>query len=353
MPLQVIESTDPISQLVQLRTSAVYEMIISLQTLLKPGRHSAWANAARAALPADFLEELQAIYGPYLNGKFFFELAVDYHDHTDVQGFIDYVRSMSPVDFVFYVVGRVISREDIAATGLDYDALLAAMAATPYDVYCLCYEVPFEAVIADLQTFQNRLADLWQWYWDTFFQSELDAMVPHWNQALSDKGAMLSRHGGMALWENVTGKNTLLDPLPADQPFTEIVFIPLYLLPSPVFMHYGYGNITVLFDSERTEARLEEIKRTKEQALVVLKALGDSSRLDILRLVAQHEHDMHGKRIAHKLNLSASAVSRHLNQLKDAGLLEEESQDNRTITYRLKADVIKELPEHLWEVLYH
>jgi DNA-binding transcriptional ArsR family regulator len=118
-------------------------------------------------------------------------------------------------------------------------------------------------------------------------------------------------------------------------------------------MFYGYGNVTILFDSEMTEARLAEIERGKEQAINSLKALGDNSRLDILRLIAHSEGKIHGKKIAESLSLSASAVSRHLTQLKDAGLIAEESQDNRTITYRLQKDTITGLPDKLLDYLYH
>jgi DNA-binding transcriptional ArsR family regulator len=81
--------------------------------------------------------------------------------------------------------------------------------------------------------------------------------------------------------------------------------------------------------------------------------LGDGSRLEILRLIAHSEGVIHGKKIAQHLNLSASAVSRHLTQLRDAGLILEASQDNRTITYRLQKDTLTALPEKLMDYLYH
>ncbi|HID05597.1 MAG TPA: ArsR family transcriptional regulator, partial [Armatimonadetes bacterium] len=123
--------------------------------------------------------------------------------------------------------------------------------------------------------------------------------------------------------------------------------------PAPIYVFYGYGNITILFDSERTEARVAEIERKKEHALAVLKALGDRTRLEILRLIAQHEDQINGKRLAAKLKLSPSAVSRHLAQLKEAGLLVESSPDNRAITYRLQREALTGLPDVLLEVFYH
>jgi len=100
-------------------------------------------------------------------------------------------------------------------------------------------------------------------------------------------------------------------------------------------------------------ARLAELERNKQQLVSIFKALADGSRLDILRLIMHHGDQMHGKRIANKLNLSASAVSRHLAQLKEAGLIVEETQDNRTFTYKIQENAISTLPDTLFDVLHH
>ncbi len=350
MPLEVIETTDPIAGLIRFETSAVYEMIISLSMLLNPTRRE-WVTEARAALPPDLFRELEAVYAPYSKGYLFLELAVDYPDHHDVPGFIRYVRDMAPEHFIFYLVGRIVPVDAIAATGLDPAALFQVLESAPYDL-CLCSDVPFDDILADVPAFQARLAALWERYWREFFSHQIADLRGQWEQGLQDKQALLVRLGGQGLYEYVTGKTELLPPLPPDQPVQEIVFTPLYFAPAPVYMFYGYGNITVLFDSERTEARVAQIERNRERALGILKALGDGSRLEILRLVAQHERQLNGKKIAAKLNLSASAVSRHLSQLKDAGVIIEEMGDNRTITYRLQRDPLTELPELVLEYLY-
>jgi DNA-binding transcriptional ArsR family regulator len=339
--------------MVRFQTSPVYEMMLSLQTLRKPGARAEWASSARAVLPPRLLRELEDLYEPYFNGALFFELAVDYTDHDDVPGYIEAVRTMDPVTFMFYCVGRILRREQIAATGLDFDRLRDQLMASGYESHWMYTKVPLREILADVPAFQNRLADLWQWYWEDFFAGQIDFLRPHWEQALEDKSALLARLGGAGLLEHVTGKSEMLPPLPEEYPVTDIVFIPVYLMPSSVYMFYGYGNITVLFNSERTEARLAELERNKQQMVSVFKALADGSRIDILRLIVHHGDQMHGKRVASKLNLSASAVSRHLAQLKEAGLIVEETQDNRTITYKFQESAINSLPDTLFDVLHH
>ena len=129
MPLEMIESTDALTDIIRFETSPVYEMILSLHVLLKPGRHADWVEAVRGDLPSDLLDELADVYGPFKSGAVFFELPVDYPDQNDVPGFIDYVRAMEPITFIFYLVGRILTPEEIAATGPAFAPMLEAILA--------------------------------------------------------------------------------------------------------------------------------------------------------------------------------------------------------------------------------
>jgi len=349
----MIETTDPLTDIIHFQTSVVYEMMLSLQSMIKQDRHQEWVTAARAAMRPGFWQRLNAVYKPFYDGAIFFELAVDYPNHDDVPGFIDYVRQMTPDEFVFYLAGRLVRREEVPDVGFDAD-LLREKAAEEAGEPCWCLKSPIEDILGDVPAFQRELTAVWAMYWDDFMQFHIDELRPHWEHALEEKQNLLAQLGGEGLWEHVVGHKQMPPPLPADHPVREIAFVPVYLMVSkPVFLFYGYGNITVLFDSERTEARIAEITRGKEQALEAFKALSDPSRLEVLRTIAHGKGDMHGKRIAAKLNLSPSAVSRHLGQLKDAGLIEEASQDNRTITYTIQKEAITSLPDKLFEYLYH
>ncbi len=351
MPLQIIEEIDPLTNLIEFRTSAVFETIASLQNLLGTRRRREWAEKTRAALSRGLLDELAAIYTPFGEGMMLLELALDYQDHDDVPGFTQHVRKMDPFDFLFYVTGRIIPREQIAQIGLDPQGLRAALTAGSSDEWCSYANLPFEQIFTGLPAFQNRLADLWQHYWDEFFSAEIKAIRPYWESGIAAREAILSREGGRALYEHVTGRTELPPELPPGYPITEIVFVPLYLIRTRVLMFFGYGNVTVLFDSQRTQAHAVEMEQAREEALSALRALSDGTRLKILRLISRMEGEIHGKMIAAKLELSASAVSRHLALLKEGGLLVEEPRDNR-ITYRLQKEAITSLPDKVLDYLY-
>lgn len=349
MPVEIIEASDPITAMVQFRTSAVYEMIVSLHTVLVARRHTEWGAAVRAALGSDFLAELNAIYGPEKQGTTLFEIAVDYPDHQDVPGFIDYVRKMEPVSFAFYLIGRILSREQLIQFQLDPDLIIEGISSFYREHISVSST---RQILADIPTFQRCLVNLWQRYWDTYFYSMVPPLLPHWTQAITDKQRMLARNGGRGLLEAVTGKTELFGPLPEGQPVTEIVFIPLFYVSAQCYMFFGYGNETVLFDSERTDARISELNQGKEWALNVTKALADSTRLNILRLIAECDGGIHGKQIAARLKLSPSTVSRQLTQLRDSGLIAEDHHDNQTVTYRLIEETITDLPAKILDYLH-
>ncbi len=354
-PLEVIND-DALSTMIRFETSTIYEMMISLHTLLQPRRRSAWANQTRSQLPADFWDELTAVYEICHMGAELIELPVDYPQPHNVPGFIRYVRHMDPVEFVFYLIGRRIRISSIAHTNLDA-RVLAQTIEEEFGPYCSKYgedEILFKDILADVPAYQNRLADVWQRYWDEYFGTVAGDLPEYWERGLAESERILTHRGSEALFEHLLGKKGLKLPeeLPPGQLYTDIVFVPLHLIPHRAFMFYGYGNITVLYDCEYTEARVAQIETSKEEALAALRALGDNTRLSILRLVALHEGMINGKKIAAKLNMSASAVSRHLAQLRDSGLIVEEPLDHRNITYRMQKDTIASLPNKLFDYLY-
>lgn len=354
-PVQVI-TDDTMSSMIRFRTSAIYEMIVSLEAILRPTRRPQWVNQARAELSEDFIEEVRYLYETLpMMWVEYLELPVDYQNQHDIEGFLDYVRKMPAADFIFYVSGRRLSREEIATIGLDSAALTAAIRAQ-FGSYCEDLdhdELPLTIILKDVAAFQNRLADLWATYWHGYFHTQIDFIEHHWKQGLVSNEYVLSQRGTDAFFEHLLGRQIKLPPeLPPGYPITEIILTPIYLIPNRAFIFYGYGNLTILFDSELTEDRVQEINRRRDEALGALRALGDPTRLKILRLIAQGEGRINGKKIASALEMSPSTVSRQLAQLRDGGLIEEEPLDHRNIAYRLKKETITSIPSSILDYLY-
>jgi ArsR family transcriptional regulator, arsenate/arsenite/antimonite-responsive transcriptional repressor len=349
MPFEVIDQVDPLTNLIQFKTSAVYELLISLQTLVNPPRHHAeWAERSRDSLPKAVIAEIRAMYEEFSDGNMYLELPVDYPDHDDVMGFFNYVRGLSDADFVFYLVGRILPRDEISHRLPSRDAVREALSVST-ELYER-YGQYLEAILADICAFKMRLVALWQTYWEAYFNREVIRFAPAWMAGIQDRHAQLQREGGRLLLEKLTGRVEMPPELPPGMPVSSITVTPVYLLPSRVFRFYGYGNITVLFDPQYTEARKIAVEQGKDDALATIRALDDDTRLTILRLIAQKRGLMHGKAIAEHLGISASAVSRHLSLLKEGGLITEQPNKNVT-TYQLQKHALTDLVNKLLDYL--
>lgn len=351
MPFEVIDTLDPLTGMVEFRISAVYEMVMSIRTWLKPApRHEAWARRISAALSPALSKELTYLYQEFSDGGLYFELPVDYAAHGDMPGFLDYVRGLSDTEFCFYLLGRTIPLDELSDLLPDSDAVRATL--NGRSEHYEWYGRYIDPILEDISGFRSRLVKAWETYWKVFFQHEVAPLEPIWMAGLQEKRNILEREGGRALLEKVTGRSELPPELPIGMPITSLTFMPVSLLPSRVYRFFGYGNVTILFDPQFTEATLIAVEQAKNEAMATIKALNDEKRLEILRLIVQQHHGHpHGKSIAEKTEISASAVSRHLALLKEGDLIAEEPHKN-LITYRFQRETLTGLVDKLLDYLY-
>jgi ArsR family transcriptional regulator len=78
----------------------------------------------------------------------------------------------------------------------------------------------------------------------------------------------------------------------------------------------------------------------------VFKALGDPTRLKVLRMVTTKRDNFYVAEIAQKLGISTSAVSQHLKVLKTAGIVEA-FRDGFHIYYKLREGAIDVFRENV------
>ncbi|MDA0351154.1 MAG: metalloregulator ArsR/SmtB family transcription factor [Chloroflexi bacterium] len=78
------------------------------------------------------------------------------------------------------------------------------------------------------------------------------------------------------------------------------------------------------------------------EASAVFRALGDPTRLEVLRLLGDGEGDgATATALAERLPITRQGVSKHIAVLTEAGLIASEPQ-GRAVIYRLRADVLAE-----------
>ena len=337
MPVQ--NAGDSLSSLITFRTSPVFEMLTSLGGVAASWRLTELTAEVQAALGRVFVDEVKSFYEDFFSCCSLLELAIDYRDHHDVEGFLSYVESMTDSNFAFYALGRWIPRSKFEE-GVSSERTKKLFEESP-DREALEQHYPQIGWLDDIPGLKNRIIGVWKQYWDGFCKRKVSRYEPEWRRSILEKQRILDAHGGAALIEQLTDCGELPGPLPPDQPYTRIEIIPICNAERAKTVYYGYGNIHILYDCARTEEHEREVQASGERSLAALKALADENRLKILKLISQNERFLNGKSLAKKLDLSASVVSRHLAQLKSAGFIKEYSPDNRNISYNFDLERLR------------
>ncbi|MBY7813323.1 ArsR/SmtB family transcription factor [Vibrio fluvialis] len=89
---------------------------------------------------------------------------------------------------------------------------------------------------------------------------------------------------------------------------------------------------------------LQEMEKNSAQAVVLLKAMANERRLQILCLL--HNQELSVGELCDKLELSQSALSQHLAWLRRDGLVETR-KEAQTVYYTLSSDEVKSMIELL------
>ncbi|HEU5349601.1 MAG TPA: winged helix-turn-helix domain-containing protein [Ktedonobacterales bacterium] len=192
------------------------------------------------------------------------------------------------------------------------------------------------AVLGDLEgTRAELLAALRVWY-DAVFAAEQERIGPLLRQ---EAKAMERRRAEMPLeafieqsmrgvqWQSSAG-------------LRRIVFAPSYFCRPAVLYHVWHGTMTFCAplvystpDPHRSDPRAPD-----EETLRFFLALGDPSRLRILRLLA--ERQMYLTELAERMELTKATTKHHMVKLRDAGLVTLYDRERMTY-YELRPDIVR------------
>ncbi len=341
MPLQ--QEPDSLLNITRFQTSSVMEMVMWIQALTYSWQSNDYKKEMTDVLGQPFVNELTEYFRQFHMGCDFVEIAIEYPEKNDIRGFLDYISGLKENEFVFYLLGRVLPKEEINSN-FTFDDLNRLLDKYPqYRDYCSCSIGSEPVWMGHAAEMRDRLVSLLEVFWKKAFEQKIEQCRPVWEQGIEEQEHYLRRHGGTKLYRLISGKELLPEELPEGMPYREIVYIPITRMARHQRTYFGWGNITVLFDATRTEKKIHEIDEAKKSVMGIIRALNDENRLKIIKHIADEAFSINGKMLAEKLVLSPSVISRHLAQLRDAGIIEEQSLDNRNITYRVNIKRLNDL----------
>ncbi len=345
---------DDVQAMIAFRSSSIYEMMLSLGALHSPIlRHEDWAQQLRARLRPELLQDVDFLYGRFENGVLLMELAVDYPDHHDVAGFLMHVEQMSTPQFLFYVLGRLAPPEEIAKLEPTLESLLSLIPVafpqgSPKTESRFRTE-GFLELLAEPDSYRAKMLGVWKRYWEDHFAEEVKRYADRWDQSIDEKSRALASQDALEFVPTLSNHSHLPEQIPQGYDTREIVLVPSYFARHQL-MFFGYGSVTIIYDCQLTEKRKDQLETLEDEIIVMIKAVGDKTRLALLRLIVQ-DPNLYGLQLSKLCGVSQPSVSRHIRILKEAGLLEEKPVGNH-ITYEVRRERVESLAPQLIGYLY-
>ena len=347
--------------------SPMFELVLSMGVVARPKRtpmHLPWARRCRELLPSEVSDEVRTLsraFGGCVPGIFEVGLAGDSPTFTDELAAFGRLDD----DLVAYEVswalgGRSCATLDMRGPAMVHDphyraeAAAAAAAADP-DRGALV-----RSVLDDPAAVRDRLSGLLERYWEAAFAQEWARLLPRIEAEATDGARALVARGVEGLVDELLPEGRW------DQSTSQIVvdrtwegscdvvarggllFVPTVYGWPRVLMELGEPWTPAVFLPLRDLRQPEVVHQSDHVVADGLRALGDETRLQIARLVAEQPRST--KEIAEILRLSDSAISRHLKILEGAGVVTK-ARDGYFVLYGLRAERIGELGASLRRTL--
>ena len=359
MPVLIAPDSSTSATNVHFDMSPIYDLFISLGTMTHPGeRDEAWSAKVKRDLSPQMREEADAFFNLFENRLV--ELAVDYPDHFDMEGFFRYLEMMAPEDFIFYASGREMAASAIAQMMSHPLRLLAALLKAQggeHRIQDPGWRQALQVLATEPDAVRTRLIRLLRTYWQNVYRGEIERLRTQWEESVRDWTQSLGRDRMSAVEERFFSNRALPAEFPEGYPLEKVVLVPSLFLKAPSMILYGYGKMIIIYDARTSDAHRNAMNHVKDRIVRVARALEDPTRMTILRAIAK-DKEYYGSRLAKACGITPSSISRHMRVLKDAGLVREidmakevgQDRDNR-VMYELRRETIEKFCEDLHEYL--
>ncbi len=330
--------------------SPLFEAVLSMRAVARPKRtpmHLPWVRRCRE-LPGDVQDEIRAIvapFDPFIPGIFEVGLLGDSPTFEDE---LEAFRALDG-DLVLFELSLAVGNTGCMPENHDVtlledrryreDVLTAAAAEGRGDLARELFDDPLAV--------RDRYAGLLERYWELAFRAEWERILPRIEAEVTDGARALVTQGIAGLVHELLPEGRW----DADRSVIEVqkewegecdigergrlLFVPTVYGWPCVLLELAAPWATALFFPLR-ELRQPEVPHASDHEVVDgFRALGDETRLQIARLVAEHPRST--KELAELLSLSDSAISRHLKILDAAGIVSGR-RDGYFVLYRLQPE---------------
>jgi DNA-binding transcriptional ArsR family regulator len=335
--MQNLKSNDPLSEALDWDSGTAYELLLSLDTITRPKAHGVpapWAAGVRKRLSPRSQADFKAFFGPPFGIISYtpIHLVLEMSEPKDVAHFFDYVQAIPDDDFsrrvhlplvgeykevrdVTQIIASALNGERISAPDIEeYRRAVGRSRILPPPS-----AVEVRALFADMAepaATKKRWLSVLKEYHTVFFAEEEVRLAPVLKQMLEDARALSNDTTVPDLIERLSNGFTISE----ESDVQRLVLVPsVWCHPFVVRVNLSEREFLMAWGARPHGYRLAPGESVPDQALMVLRALGDPTRLRLLRLLASEPRSPQA--LAHELKLSLPTVSHHMRELRLAGLV--------------------------------
>jgi DNA-binding transcriptional ArsR family regulator len=201
----------------------------------------------------------------------------------------------------------------------------------------------------DTVLIKNRIVRLLEGFWQSGFQAHWNSVRERLSDWQTENRALLSKSyptNVESIFE-VTGLYPDTNELDQVNRAKDILFIPVTNLGRLIVLYHSKAQLYVMFEPGFRKGKNDSgAKKEKlSEFYSLFEGLGDRARLQILALIADNK-EMFAQQMVTQLKMKQSTVSRHLNQLHKAGLVNIRQEGN-TKYFSINKDELRKVNNFL------
>lgn len=251
---------------------------------------------------------------------------------NNVQEYIDLVMKFDDEEFFYIFYGQYIDRKLIGPALKNDEGLniLYSKYNTISSNY-LALKSLFSNKELFLEEFYNCIEELNSKEFIKEYEKITDLIYSNYDKV--EKG--LKEKDPLEFSESIMGKT-----FKNRGPYREFIFIPSYLVPGKAVRFFNENQI-LIYSPESRDLSSKDITK-------VLKIISDDTRFKIIEILSKNKA-MNGKEIANAFKLSTPTISHHIEQLKEAGFINEERVKNSKY-YSINSNSVKKFINYLSDI---